>query len=878
MTESTGRVGGHSAPIRRRNWDVFISYARSDATVAHALAKELEDCGLSTWFDARLRASEPLEAIQDALDSSGTVIVLLSRDSMSSRWLNREVGAVWDNMPRSCVFTVAIGEVDITNAPSWLTDRPWLRLRDQSYVHKFANQLVPALKQALGIEQSWPGTARIMGDLPPRVPLVGVDAYLKQLMAQHHGTTWIIGMGGSGKTQLAREFVFQVRSDTDFVMWLSGARQTAAEIKEALRHLPDIFGPSGRGVIVLDGLEDLTDAQDATSALSEVARQHRVLITSREVQGLDTIRNPNSSVLVVGPLPQTAVSQYLDAFAPTLSAAERAEVSRIAQLTGGSPLALRLIVEVLRTQSLDEISAVASTPRLIIKRTLMQLVDRLSADEKRRLSVLSFCSRILKNVRVNDEWALPGDDTLFAQLNSWGVCSEQADGAVFMHPMVVEILRQTSSPWALSESIAYVAPRLPDPDGPDARELLPDIVELSELTELDWYEVAPENLAELLIWEASVWRASGEPERAAPLCSRALALSKESGVTLLHIRAMNLQSALAFDQGRLASACSIERKAAELAAIELGKNHPIAMASLVNLATSLRAQGNLPEAITLLREVVVRSRHTLKKGDPDRVAAQANLAVCLRDAGLIDEAMATLKEAGRHSESPRARLKLDQILAALLVDQGRLDEASDTLQQCILRSSDSPEALATDSLTVRANFAMVQARRGRIHEAVAIQSDVIDRCDITLGHDHPYSLTTRANYASLLTQTGRAFEALPLLEQLVRDRRRVLGNDHLDTLQSQLLVARSTRDSGDDRKALRIYSDLLSDVVRVLGPDHAMSLTVREEIALQYLKLGDIGAAELAYRELLADLGRVLPPGHPMVTRVTESSERFKEA
>src|SRR5258708_28170768 len=77
-------------------------------------------------------------------------------------------------------------------------------------------------------------------------------------------------------------------------------------------------------------------------------------------------------------------------------------------------------------------------------------------------------------------------------------------------------------------------------------------------------------------------------------------MAEKSGQTLLLIRALNLQSALAFDRGRLGQASDIERRAADLAVSELGSDHPIAIASLANLATRPRPQGDLAEAITLL--------------------------------------------------------------------------------------------------------------------------------------------------------------------------------------------------------------------------------------------------------------------------------------
>lgn len=866
-----------ASPIRRRAWDVFISYAREDAAIAHALGEAVEGRGLTTWLDAKLKVGDPLRAIDQALRSSGAVIVLLSTASLSSQWLRREVAAALDALPRSCVFPVAVGEVDIRNLPPWLADRQWLHLRDGHHVGKLVDQLLPALEAALGSRDTAVGTASVVGDVPPRVPLVGVDAYLRELRAQPAGITWIIGMGGMGKTSLAREYAFQVRSVVDFIEWLSGAGTRAMELEQQLRSMEALTRAAGygRGLIVVDGLDAvLDDLRELMAHLSALGTMHRVLITSRRVSDARYLHERDYSVLTVGPLSQAAVDDYLDSFAPEIRPHERADLARIAESTGGSPLALRLVTQALRTHSIEGVLSAASPPETTLNRTVRVLLDQLSPGERHRLDVLSFCSGLLTTIGTNNQWALPGDKALFARLTNWGLCTAHADGTLFAHPLIVEFLRRNAPREALEDAIAYVTVRLPDPNDASSQAMLPSVVELTELTELDWGQDASANLAELLIWQASVWRSAGDPERAELLCPRALMLATESEQALLRIRAMNLQSALAFDRGRIAEASAIERRTAELALATLGSDHPITIASLANLATSLRAQGDLPEAITLLRRVVDQSRAVLPRDHPDLAAAQSNLAICLRDAGLVDEAMELLREATSHTANNRIRLQLDQILAALLADLGRLDEASMVLTDSLARSDRTDDSGRTDVLTARANLAMVYARLGRLSDALAIQSEVVDRFEVMHGPDHPSTLTARNNYAVLLSEAGSPDDAMAILTEVAASRARILGAEHPDTLQSWLLAARAASNHGDNADAVEMYSALLARVVRVLGPDHAMSFTVREEFAKQLGQTGDASGAQLAYRELLADLERVLSPDHPMIRRVHASASR----
>jgi tetratricopeptide (TPR) repeat protein len=867
-----------TSPIRRRSWDVFISYAREDAAIANSLGEAIEARGLTTWFDAKLKDGEPLQAINQALRSSGAAIVLLSTASLSSPWLRKEVAEALNALPRDRVFPIAVGEMDVRNLPSWLSDRQWLHLRDPRNVTKLVDKLLPVLEAMLGGRDDEVGTAQLIGEIPPRVPLVGVDTYLSQLRRQRAGITWIVGRGGIGKTALALEYAFQVRNKVDFILWLSGEGAHAPEFEQQLCLIEDQTRRAGHGpgLIVVDGLDSVSDdLREAIGRLDTLGGHHRILITIRRVGDAQLMREHKHSILMLGPLSPADVGDYLDAVAPKIKPQERRELERVAQSMGGSPFLLRLVTQALRLRSVDDVLS-APTTNATINRALQILRSQLSEVERQRLDVLSFCSGLLTTVRTNKHWRLPGDDELFTRLLDWGLCAQLGEKTVF-HDLILELLRQDAPRPALEEAIAYVTQRLPDPSDAGSQEFLPSVVELTELTELDWSQDVSANLAELLIWQASVWRSAGEPERAELLCPRALVLAEKSDQTLLRIRAMNLQSALAFERGRVSEASEIERHTSDIALEILGPDHPITIASLANLATTLRAQGDLAGAITLLRQVVDQSQAVLAPDHPDLVAAQSNLAICLREVGYVHEAMELLIKATSHTTNNRVRLGLDRLLAALLADEGKLEEASTVLTNSLARVESAHSSGSTDVLMARANLAMIYARLGRIHEGLSIQSEVVDRFEVMHGPDHPSTLSARNNYALLLSEAGSPSDALQLFSEVAASRARTLGPDHPETLQSQLLAARETSNQSEHRRALEMYSDLLSRVVRVLGPEHAMSFTVREELAEQLGQIGHVSGAQLAYRELLADLDSVLPPDHPMIRRVQASATQYTQ-
>jgi TIR domain len=71
--------------------DIFISYARADKEKAELLANAFSQKGWSVWWDREIPPGKSFdEVIENALNSARCVIVLWSKDSVSSRWVKTE--------------------------------------------------------------------------------------------------------------------------------------------------------------------------------------------------------------------------------------------------------------------------------------------------------------------------------------------------------------------------------------------------------------------------------------------------------------------------------------------------------------------------------------------------------------------------------------------------------------------------------------------------------------------------------------------------------------------------------------------------------------------------------------------------------------------
>jgi hypothetical protein len=80
-------------PIAKPETSVFISYGSADRPIASRLAGDLRRRGVKTWIDQTGigPGQRWLEKIEEAVAQSDFLIAVLSRSSVGSKWVSREI-------------------------------------------------------------------------------------------------------------------------------------------------------------------------------------------------------------------------------------------------------------------------------------------------------------------------------------------------------------------------------------------------------------------------------------------------------------------------------------------------------------------------------------------------------------------------------------------------------------------------------------------------------------------------------------------------------------------------------------------------------------------------------------------------------------------
>ena len=322
------------------------------------------------------------------------------------------------------------------------------------------------------------------------------------------------------------------------------------------------------------------------------------------------------------------------------------------------------------------------------------------------------------------------------------------------------------------------------------------------------------------------------------------------------------------DAGRLDKAIALHKENLEDSIRILGTDHPSTLASRDDLAAAYRDASRLEEAIPLYERIFDDVMRILGPDDLGILASRLNLADVYRDASRLDDAITMYKQNLQDSarilgpHHPRTLASRNH-LAGTCRDVGRLDEAIPLYEQYLedltrILGPDQP-----DTLTSRSNLACAYQDAGRLDEAIPLFEQNLDGRTRVLGPDHPGTLASRHSLAGAYQAAGRLHEAIPLYEQNLDDFTHLLGPDHPDTFTSRSTLAGAYQAAGRLHEAIPLYEQALKDRTRILGPHHPTTLISRNNLAGAYQAAGRLHEAITLHRQTLKDSTRSLGPHHP---------------
>ena len=312
-----------------------------------------------------------------------------------------------------------------------------------------------------------------------------------------------------------------------------------------------------------------------------------------------------------------------------------------------------------------------------------------------------------------------------------------------------------------------------------------------------------------------------------------------------------------FRIGRWSEAYKIQvfhfRKAEKI----LGKEHPLTLASMNNLAEVLSSQGNYEEAERIHRQASALKERVLGKEHLSTLTSINNLAEVLSSQGNYEEAERIHRQASALIERVLGKehpLTLTSInnLASVLSSQGNYEEAERIHRQALALYETVLGKEHPSTLTSMNNLAGVLSSQGNYEEAERIHRQVLALMETVLDKEHPDTLGSLNNLASVLSRQGKYEEAERIHRQALALYETVLGKEHPLTLTSMNNLAGVLSSQGNYEEAERIHRQASALIERVLGKEHPLTLTSINNLVSVLSSQGNYEEAEQMHRQALA--------------------------
>jgi len=353
---------------------------------------------------------------------------------------------------------------------------------------------------------------------------------------------------------------------------------------------------------------------------------------------------------------------------------------------------------------------------------------------------------------------------------------------------------------------------------------------------------------------------------------------------------LNNLAALYYSQGRYGEAEPLYVQALEICKAELGARHPDTATSLNNLAALYRSQGRYSEAEPLLVQALEICKAELGARHPDTATSLNNLAALYESQGRYSEAEPLLvqaleiRKAELGARHPSTASSLNN-LAELYRSQGRYSEAKPLYVQALeIRKSELGDR-HPDTASSLNNLALLYESQGRYGEAEPLYVQTLEIRKSELGDRHPDTASSLNNLAGLYRSQGRYGEAEPLYVQALEIRKSELGDRHPDTASSLNNLAGLYRSQGRYGEAEPLYVQALEICKSELGDRHPSTAQGLNNLAGLYESQGRYGEAEPLYVQALEIRKAELGDRHPStatslnnLAALYKSQGRYSEA
>ncbi|KAI9688258.1 MAG: hypothetical protein M1822_001764 [Bathelium mastoideum] len=320
--------------------------------------------------------------------------------------------------------------------------------------------------------------------------------------------------------------------------------------------------------------------------------------------------------------------------------------------------------------------------------------------------------------------------------------------------------------------------------------------------------------------------------------------------------------------GRVREAVTWLEECHRLRKDNLKEDHPDRLVSQHELAGAYKADGQVRKAVVLLEQVVAIEEKILAQKHPSRLASQHELARAYEADGQVRKAVVLLEQVVAIEEKILAqehpsRLTSQHELARAYEADGQVRKAVVLLEQVVairekILAQEHPDRLASQH-----ELASAYEADGQVRKAMVLLEQVVAIKEKILAQEHPDRLASQHELAGAYEADGQVKKAVVLLEQVVAIREKILAQEHPDRLASQHELARAYEADGQVRKAVVLLEQVVAIKEKILAQKHPSRLASQHELARTYEADGQVKKAVVLLEQVVAIKEKILAQEHP---------------
>ena len=285
----------------------------------------------------------------------------------------------------------------------------------------------------------------------------------------------------------------------------------------------------------------------------------------------------------------------------------------------------------------------------------------------------------------------------------------------------------------------------------------------------------------------------------------------------------------------------------------------------LSLETNQETLLHIDSCVNLDKDLL--SEASYRSLDDDWYAAYA-FAEFYRRQGRYEEAVKLFEQALRHASkelgpSHKVTCITMENLASVYRQQGRFDEAEKLLNRILVEGEKTLGTKHPDMLSVANTLATVYYRQTRYNEAEQLYKKILNDKEERPGAMHLVTLGTASNLANVYSIKGQYKEAEKLYKQALTGSIKNLGPTHPDTLRAMHNLGQAYRDQRQYDKAEKFYERALTGKKEKLGATHPSTLRTVHCLGAVYQYQRRYDEAEKFYTQALTGRNEKLGVTHP---------------